>query len=172
MKVRCLILIAALGSHEIAAFAGTVNYSVSVGINAVVLVPDTEPSSTTTWSNELVVAQGDYVMNTNSPEYVYFAVSPGTSTNMPTHTDGINTTNDAVEWLKLHKRYQEKQRENAIIFADLGTTVYYAKGGKTPTSSASILDTVRPARSFPDYQNEVRGVVSNGTATVNVELDY
>lgn len=145
-------------------------YKVTVTTEPTTLVPDfTTDDSSIVWSNGLVVAQGDYVVNTNSPARVYWAISGGTTTNMPTVATGVETNTDAVSWLYITRQYRESQRENAVVFADESTKVYYVLGA-TPTTGDSILDAMRPARGFPGEQAEVVGIVESGTASVNVEI--
>lgn len=145
------------------------NYSVTVTTNSTDLVPQLALYSTTAWTNGLVVANGDFIVNTNSPAKTYWTPNGGTSTNMPTHTYGISTGTDTVTWLRLNTK---KSRENAIVFGDIDTTVFYSKDGQDATTSAGVLDVTRPARGFPGHQGGVKGIVASGTATVTVELDH
>ena len=145
------------------------NYSVTVTTSSTVLVPKAAVHTAATWTNNHVVAQGAYVANTNTPPYTYFAVTAGTSTNMPTHVYGIDTSTDAVEWLKLPSN---RRRLNVVIFADTATEVYYNADGVAATTAGAVLDALRPVRGFPGEGGEVKGIVASGTATVNVELSY
>lgn len=154
------------------AVASAQNYTVEVGTTSTVIVPMASPPSNiqTVWSNGLVVAQGDYVVNTNAPTRTYWAVTAGTSTVMPTHAYFTATGADAIEWLYIPNN--NASRKNSIIFADINTTTYYSDVEATATTACSILDAVRPARSFPRHKGDVKAVVEAGTATIAVELDY
>ena len=154
-----------------ASFAHAQNYSVEVGTNSTVIIPsEIVPVSTiSTWSNNLVVAQGDYMQNTNTPARLYWAVTAGTSTVMPTHGGGTVTGADTIEWLQMPNK--RGSRKNAIAFADINTTTYYSDTEPVADTSCSILDAVRPARSFPWHKGDVKAVVESGTATIHVELD-
>ena len=146
------------------------NYTVSVGTNSVAVVPDFRVDDGTVWSNNLVVAQGDYVVNTNSPASVYFALTAATSTAMPTSTASGVATIGGVKWLRVNTQYRGGRRDNAIIFADSSATVYYTSDGSDATTEGSILDALRPARAFPGEQREINAIVSSGTATIAVEI--
>ena len=83
---------------------------------------------------------------------------------------GTTTGADSITWLYLPDRHGS--RKNAIIFADENTKVYYTDMEPVATTECSILDAIRPARSFPWWKGDIKAVTSAGTATVNVELDY
>jgi hypothetical protein len=145
-------------------------YEVTVTTNSTVVVPGYRIGDGEVWTNGLVVANGDYIVNTNL-SLVYFVIAGGTSTNLPTHTVGTATGTDGVETLYLTRRYKNAQRSNAIIFLfDTTDTVYYTHNGQAATVGDSILDASRPARSFPGEQGDVEAITASGTAVVNVEI--
>lgn len=148
--------------------ASAQNYTVEVGTDSTVVIPDAKEDDGTVWTNGLTVAQGDYVVVTGAVDYVYFALSAGTAANAPSHTFGAATGADTIKWLFHCRRWTEAKRANAIIFADTTTTTYYSRG--VATAEGGILDTSRPARSFPGEQGDVSCIVASGTATIAVEL--
>lgn len=165
-KITAFVLIATLAAITVVAQ----NYSVTVTTTSTDLMPKARGITVTTWTNNLAVSAGDYVVNTNtSPPRTYWAVSAGTSTTVPSHGYGLATAGDGIEWLYFNP---QRRRKGAIIFADTSATVYYTSDGQSATTSGSVLDAVRPARGFPGDQGQVKAIVSSGTATVNVELDY
>ena len=161
MTILAIALLATVAAHA-------QNYSITVTTNSTDLCPQARGITIATWTNNHVVALGDYIVNTNTPPRTYWAINAGTSTVMPTNGYGV-ATESGIEWLRFDP---ENRRENVVIFADISATVYYTKDGKDATTSGSILDAVRPARGFPGNHASVKGIVSSGTATVNVELDY
>lgn len=166
MKKMIMIMGAVFAISLTAAHAQ--NYTVTVGTNSTVCIPDAKVSDGTVWTNGLTVAQGDYVVVTGAVDYVYFALSAGTAANAPSHTVGTATGADTIKWLYHCRRYQAVKRANAILFADDSTTTYYSRG--TATTEGGLLDALRPARSFPGEDGDVSCIVASGTATIAVEL--
>lgn len=148
--------------------ASAQNYTVTVGTNSTVCIPDAKVDDGTVWTNGLTVAQGDYVVVTGAVDYVYFALSAGTAANAPSHKVGTATGADTIKWLYQCRRWNSVNRANAILFADTTTTTYYSRN--TATAEGGILDSTRPARSFPGEQGDVSCIVASGTATIAVEL--
>ena len=162
MTILAIALLASVAVHA-------QNYSVVVTTNSTDLCPQGKVITIAAWTNNHVVVKGAYVVNTNTPPRLYWAVNAGTSTVMPAGGYGVATGADSIEWLRFDP---ERRRNNVVIFADISTTVYYTYDGKAATTAGGVLDAVRPARGFPGEQGSVKGIVSSGTATVNVELDY
>lgn len=172
MKLKSKIIATALLGILFASVASAQNYSIEVGTDSIVIIPKEAPSrsETTVWSNGLTVAQGDYIANTNTRVRTYWAITAGTSTNMPTHAFGTATAGDTIEWLYLPNR--RGVRKNSIIFRDINTTTYYTKDEVAATIECAPLDATLPARSFGNHSADVKAIVEAGTAIIPVELDY
>ena len=149
------------------------NYGVTVANSNTKLTPS-QFFTPATWTSDHVVVNGTYIQQPIAPKYTYWAVNAGTSTNMPTHTSGVETYNETatnIEWLWVKRG---RNRKNAIIFlADTNSVVYYTHDGEAAVEAdGGILDKLRPARAFPRENNAIQAITATNTAVVTVELEY
>lgn len=170
MKLKTGFIAIALALASLQALA----YEIEVTTTSKVIAPKASPSRSekVAWTNGLVVAQGDYVTNTNTPALTYWAVTGGTSTAMPTNgiVSEVETGADTIVWQYIPER--PRTRKNVIIFSDENTKVYYDEDAGTATVGNQVLDAIRPIRAFPMHQGDIKAVTASGTATINVKLDY
>lgn len=102
---------------------------------------DVGPSDATAWTNGITVSAGGYY---TPGVRVYMPITSGTSTNQPTHIDGIATGADGIGWLRCGS---DVGRQGVIACVLTGNEVHYNRNGAATTNMPwTVKNIFDPAR--------------------------
>lgn len=145
-------------------------YSVPVGTNSTVVLPNLKPTSVTTYTLGATYTQGTYLSVPANPGTYYWVVSPawgGTNVGvlLTNYATDVNITDGDIVIRSVPKT------RNWYRIGNISTSIVYGAEGKTAVASAGIV--VRTAEDYEAdrgtdlddkcYQGEVNFISGTGT---------
>jgi hypothetical protein len=164
-KIITALVVTLCAASAMASYTNT--WSITLTTTNAIVAPDLNKSFTNVWATGSIDA-GSYRLNSSSRKYWTPNGGTATSGQEPTHTLGVATGTDSIQWVALKR----KRETITVQLVESGDAWIIASGSAAAPNTGHLLTGKAMGWGFDNYSGEINAVAGSTTKVITVTPRY